>query len=490
MHAKLKVVRGPFAGEKIEMPLGKLLIGRAKDCHLRLDSQSVSQHHCVLLLDEYTLRIRDLGSHNGTVVNGRRIGTHESILLHDDTVSIDQLTFEIDLTETAVGVIVAPAQPPFSEDLAEELFTPEMDEAGSGALEGTCIFEGDTEQVVPRKVSQPSSRQQPVRVDVPGPVEEADADTPLTREPSDPTGSQYSTDQQSTGSLEQSTPTTSPNIASPSATPRSAPWGAGARQAPTLSNRSTATPKRVASAKQDAPTKLETSPQRPRAEKAIAKKMTTTGLRRGPIIAGLIALAVLGGGAYFLFGRNQPTQYEAPQKYVDFAPESYATLLACEVPENWKQKFKGGKKTGPMWARFTDGPLSIEITENLTGGAIREAVVAMRRKPSRIPTDASVAEQIHEYQRERAAEAFKSYTEDPRSRGIKTQGLGQARISNFTATEGILGADVAGCRATAVNQAYQFTVICKCPPSLLHDAQPVFEKVIASLRSGVAADAQ
>jgi predicted component of type VI protein secretion system len=102
MHAQLKVVRGPFAGEKIQMPLGKLLIGRAKDCHLRLDSPSVSQHHCVLLLDEYTFRIRDLGSHNGTVVNGRRIGTHESVLLHDDTVSIDQLMFQIDLSRSAL----------------------------------------------------------------------------------------------------------------------------------------------------------------------------------------------------------------------------------------------------------------------------------------------------------------------------------------------------------------------------------------------------
>jgi pSer/pThr/pTyr-binding forkhead associated (FHA) protein len=33
----------------------------------------------------------NLGSNNGTMVNGRRIGTQESILLHDDTVSIDPI---------------------------------------------------------------------------------------------------------------------------------------------------------------------------------------------------------------------------------------------------------------------------------------------------------------------------------------------------------------------------------------------------------------
>ena len=75
MDAKLRVVKGPFSGRTIRVPQGKLLIGREKDCQLRLDSNSVSRHHCVLLLDEYALRIRDLGSKNGTIVNGTRIGS-------------------------------------------------------------------------------------------------------------------------------------------------------------------------------------------------------------------------------------------------------------------------------------------------------------------------------------------------------------------------------------------------------------------------------
>src|SRR5580700_8523331 len=108
MDAKLRVVKGPFSGRTIRLQQGKLLIGREKDCQLRLDSDSVSRHHCVLLLDEYALRIRDLGSKNGTMVNGARIGS-ESILQHDDTVSIDQLIFEIDLGKSADDVIIADA---------------------------------------------------------------------------------------------------------------------------------------------------------------------------------------------------------------------------------------------------------------------------------------------------------------------------------------------------------------------------------------------
>ncbi len=139
MDAKLRVVRGPLSGETIRVPVGKLLIGRETDCQLRLDSQSVSLHHCVLLLDEYTLRIRDLGSTNGTFVNGHRVGKHESILLHDDTVSIDNLTFRIDLGSGSDRLAMTPAD-------AEPA-------ASSSALDETAIFDGDTDPVVPIKVA-------------------------------------------------------------------------------------------------------------------------------------------------------------------------------------------------------------------------------------------------------------------------------------------------------------------------------------------------
>jgi pSer/pThr/pTyr-binding forkhead associated (FHA) protein len=45
--------------------------------------------------DEYTLRIRDLGSKNGTFVNGHRITYGETILLPSDIVSLGDLEFEI-----------------------------------------------------------------------------------------------------------------------------------------------------------------------------------------------------------------------------------------------------------------------------------------------------------------------------------------------------------------------------------------------------------
>jgi pSer/pThr/pTyr-binding forkhead associated (FHA) protein len=122
MDARLRVLSGPHASETIPISRGKLLIGREEDCHLRPESEFVSRHHCVLLLDDYTLRIRDLGSKNGTFVNGRRVGSSETILLHDDTISIGEMIAQIDLTPVP---------------------DPTADRA---ATQGTGVFDGDTLQ--------------------------------------------------------------------------------------------------------------------------------------------------------------------------------------------------------------------------------------------------------------------------------------------------------------------------------------------------------
>jgi pSer/pThr/pTyr-binding forkhead associated (FHA) protein len=142
MDARLRILSGPHSGETVQVRRGKLLIGREEDCHLRPDSEFVSRHHCVLLLDDYTLRIRDLGSKNGTFVNGRRIGTSETILLHDDMISIGEMIGQIDLSAADIlvpgsGRDVSPAQT---------------------ALHGTGFFDGDTVQTdSPNPISDTSS---------------------------------------------------------------------------------------------------------------------------------------------------------------------------------------------------------------------------------------------------------------------------------------------------------------------------------------------
>jgi pSer/pThr/pTyr-binding forkhead associated (FHA) protein len=52
------------------------VIGRCVDCLVRLpgDDMTVSRHHCRLEVDPPLLRVQDLGSLNGTYVNGEKVG--------------------------------------------------------------------------------------------------------------------------------------------------------------------------------------------------------------------------------------------------------------------------------------------------------------------------------------------------------------------------------------------------------------------------------
>ncbi len=55
----------------VDRPL--VLVGRHPNCDARLDSEWVSLRHCVLARDGGDVVVRDLGSTNGTSINGRRV---------------------------------------------------------------------------------------------------------------------------------------------------------------------------------------------------------------------------------------------------------------------------------------------------------------------------------------------------------------------------------------------------------------------------------
>lgn len=66
-------------GTRKEFPVQsqKTIIGRKEDCDLRIPLSEVSRQHAVLMVDDDTLTLRDLGSSNGTYVNNQRITEQE-----------------------------------------------------------------------------------------------------------------------------------------------------------------------------------------------------------------------------------------------------------------------------------------------------------------------------------------------------------------------------------------------------------------------------
>jgi pSer/pThr/pTyr-binding forkhead associated (FHA) protein len=75
----LTVANGPLVGQAYEFREPAVyVLGRAAECYLRLPDQrpykDISRHHCLLSVNLPELRLLDLGSTNGTFVNGARLG--------------------------------------------------------------------------------------------------------------------------------------------------------------------------------------------------------------------------------------------------------------------------------------------------------------------------------------------------------------------------------------------------------------------------------
>jgi predicted component of type VI protein secretion system len=100
LHAVLRVLSGRQNGALIPLPVGKFLIGREEDCQLRPNSELVSRHHCVFTNDDFTVRLRDLGSTNGTFVNGERL-RGGAMLKSGDKVAVGKIDFEVLVGEEA-----------------------------------------------------------------------------------------------------------------------------------------------------------------------------------------------------------------------------------------------------------------------------------------------------------------------------------------------------------------------------------------------------
>ena len=73
MDVILKVLEGAKTGTKIAVKKDEFLIGRSQECHLCAGSSSISRRHCMIARDDTKVSIKDLGSRNGTLVNGEKI---------------------------------------------------------------------------------------------------------------------------------------------------------------------------------------------------------------------------------------------------------------------------------------------------------------------------------------------------------------------------------------------------------------------------------
>ncbi|MGA2416040.1 MAG: sigma 54-interacting transcriptional regulator [Candidatus Sulfotelmatobacter sp.] len=91
MRPRLLVLSGPLKDETFPLPEGETGIGREASNQIAIGDPSVSRRHCSVRWEGGRFVVRDLGSRNGTVVNGSAV--EEQWLQHGDELAIGDSSF-------------------------------------------------------------------------------------------------------------------------------------------------------------------------------------------------------------------------------------------------------------------------------------------------------------------------------------------------------------------------------------------------------------
>jgi pSer/pThr/pTyr-binding forkhead associated (FHA) protein len=78
MDARLLVAHANADAKQIRLG-AETLIGRSPECNLRIASGQVSRRHCLIKVAEHLVSVRDLGSANGTRLNGQAIAAEQDV---------------------------------------------------------------------------------------------------------------------------------------------------------------------------------------------------------------------------------------------------------------------------------------------------------------------------------------------------------------------------------------------------------------------------
>lgn len=114
MDVKLVVTKGKHAGRVVPVAGPKFFIGRAPECHLRSGSDLIGRHHCVILVRDGFVAVRDFGTTTGTCVNDEAVRGQQE-LKAGDRLAVGPLEFEVQFAVPHSGV-----RKPTIEEIPEE----------------------------------------------------------------------------------------------------------------------------------------------------------------------------------------------------------------------------------------------------------------------------------------------------------------------------------------------------------------------------------
>ena len=145
--AHLRIVQGVEPGKRFPLEAPRSRIGRSSDCEVSLDVAAVSRQHAAVVRKGEDFVVEDLGSRNGTFVNGQQI-LGPTTLTHGDRIVVCDQEFAFESPETAgpslLGGRPAPATSTLVQMVDDSADERGDDESASERFTATIELGGDS----------------------------------------------------------------------------------------------------------------------------------------------------------------------------------------------------------------------------------------------------------------------------------------------------------------------------------------------------------
>jgi hypothetical protein len=106
--ARLIFKNGSQAGQALELRAGINRIGRNPDNDVHIPDPSVSSHHCEMHVSDLGIAFRDLGSTNGSFIDGRPVV--KEILTAGKTLKLGAIEFDVEIPQAVIAIPDRPKQ--------------------------------------------------------------------------------------------------------------------------------------------------------------------------------------------------------------------------------------------------------------------------------------------------------------------------------------------------------------------------------------------
>ncbi|RKG95147.1 FHA domain-containing protein [Corallococcus sp. CA053C] len=155
----LLLLTGPSAGRRYEV-VTQLTLGRSPSCDIPLEDDQVSRRHAQLFLDTLAgqVRLRDLGSTNGTLLNGQRLALQEEAVLRPGDRMRVGATIAV-FEPPPVSIVDEPSGMPAPETghVPIEEVLPHVGAAAAMYSAGTALLGATSEAMVLRRLAEESA---------------------------------------------------------------------------------------------------------------------------------------------------------------------------------------------------------------------------------------------------------------------------------------------------------------------------------------------